>query len=551
MNLNWDNTNWWNKKNIIALGIALIVALGVFLFIDIFAQKTVQRIIIAAKVPASTHVIVSTVSNSGKVAAIGSMDFKSEQPPKHTLNGTQWLNTPLSRLQLEFVLKDTSSTDRSLSILNIQAPMPYSTNYYFGIKQIPLHFKSAQSTSDTHASYEFDANTNKVTIRSLKPIGDPNRLLVLGVSTLFFFGIWFLIRNSAWGEIPAFKDMSLGNHISSTAEFNAINGLRGVAALLVLLSHSTPQFHSVQMGLALLFVISGFLLSKPFVLDSSKIFSVANIERYITKRLKRILPMYYLFVVITYVFSFKFDVAIRHFLFIQAEGHLWPMTQIFAFYMLLPFILLICCAAYKLNRLLPLILLSVATYFSVTAMSTWEPFFNGEYSHKFFLYAFLMGVAASYVQYDLIGKRKISNTLALQSLGVAALVITIMTILWSAPVKPPYLIQIYISQFYVKCLLAVAIILLALNTPNSFYSAIISNWLFRSVGIVGFSFYILHGLGMRIASEFARNYLGASGDIRSFAFAAGAFCVTYIMAIAAYSYVERPFFGYRKQSATS
>jgi len=56
---------------------------------------------------------------------------------------------------------------------------------------------------------------------------------------------------------------------------------------------------------------------------------------------------------------------------------------------------------------------------------------------------------------------------------------------------------------------------------------------------------------MRIASEFARNYLGASGDIRSFAFAAGAFCVTYIMAIAAYSYVERPFFGYRKQSATS
>ena len=244
--------------------------------------------------------------------------------------------------------------------------------------------------------------------------------------------------------------MSLGNKISSSAEFDSINGIRGLAALMVLFSHTAPGWEALQIGLGLLFVISGFLLAKPFVLNNSKIYNLDYLERYVTKRLKRILPMYYLFVFITYVLTFKFDVALRHFLFVQAEGHLWPMTQIFAFYMLLPFILMISCAAHKLHRLLPLILLAIAVYCAITMMTGWKPFFNGLYHHEFALFAFLMGVLASYIQYDWLSKiefMRTGNRLIRELVGVFALVLTVLAILWSAPMKPGPEIFKYISQF--------------------------------------------------------------------------------------------------------
>ena len=134
---------------------------------------------------------------------------------------------------------------------------------------------------------------------------------------LFFLVLVFCIGNhSNWPAFPAFADMNLGNQISSTAEFNTINGIRGLAALLVLLSHTAPGWLAVQMGLALLFVISGFLLTKPFALDSNRIFSWSRIENYLTKRMRRILPMYFLFVFITYGLTFKLEELFRHLLFI-------------------------------------------------------------------------------------------------------------------------------------------------------------------------------------------------------------------------------------------
>ena len=324
-----------------------------------------------------------------------------------------------------------------------------------------------------------------------------------------------------------------------------------MAALLVLLSHTAPGFEALQMGLAFLFVLSGFLLSKPYVLDSQKIFSWSNVEHYISKRLRRILPMYYLYIFLIYVMTFQFDTAIRHFFFEQSAGHLWPMTQIFAFYMMLPIILIISSASYRLHRVLPIVLLGAASYASVTLMAGWKPFYNGDYSHEFFLYAFLIGILISYVQYDLIGKPAVKpwgQRWSREILGVIAALITFYIIAWSAPMKPSAEIFRWVSQFWLKCIVSALIILFALNTPKTIYQLIISNWLFRSVGVIGFSFYILHGLGMQIFEQFQIQYLDSvNPGGRSWAFMLGAFCVTYPMAVVAYSFVERPFFGYKQK----
>lgn len=543
-----------DKQNLFGIVGGAVAAICVFILISVFFQKTANRILVKGFFTTDTMVTVSTVSSAGNIGSIGTFEFKAKTGNKRADHqGTKVINAPIGRLRLDFEATDKQAdlSSASFNLESIRIPMPYSKNFHFTRSQIDSAFKSDTAISNKASHFSYNADTGRATLESIEPIGTKNYFLTYGMSLLFFFGIWFLIKNSMWSEIPAFKDMHLGNKISSSSEFNSINGLRGLAALMVLFSHTAPGWESLQIGLGLLFVISGFLLSKPFVLDNHKVFSLANIQRYVTKRLKRILPMYYLFVFITYVLAFKFDVALRHFLFIQAEGHLWPMTQIFAFYMLLPFVLMICSAAHKIHRILPIALLATAIYFSITMMRGWMPFFNGYYHHEFALFAFLMGVLAAYIQYDFLKNRDFfhtGNRVLREALGLFALVLTVLTILWSAPMKPDPAIFHYLSQFYIKCILCVLIILLTINTPGTLYNKLMSNWLFRSVGVIGFSFYILHGLGMQIADNFALQFLGNTQlGGRSWEYMAGAFGVTYFMAIAAYSYVERPFFGYREK----
>jgi peptidoglycan/LPS O-acetylase OafA/YrhL len=235
---------------------------------------------------------------------------------------------------------------------------------------------------------------------------------------------------------------------------------------------------------------------------------------------------------------------------VQAEGHLWPMTQIFAFYMLLPLVLMITSVLMRAHVVLPILALCAGAVFWWTSMTDWKPFFNGEYFHEFYLYAFLLGVAASYLQYGVIAKSTHSSEFFTRwrwpfaLLGVITLVLTIA---WSAPVTPPALVQPYISQFYMKSILSVLIILIALNIRGTFFNKLIANAFFRSVGIVGFSFYILHGLGMQIVQETQKQLLGIPNPAdRSWEFVIAAFVVTYLMSLITYSYVERPFFGFRR-----
>ncbi len=537
---------------------AVIVACIVFVLTHVFFQNTTSRVIVAGVFPADTLVTVHSLSGSGKSSELDSFIIKAGAG-KATRGGTRVMNLPIKKLRIQFELEPDAHKQLSnnkpldFTLSQIQVIKPYQNHYYYSGKYIAQGFQSSQSIDDSGRRFTY--GETQTVLDSRESIGEPNWLLVLGVTALFFVAVFLLARNTSLLSLPAFEDMSLGNKISSSGEFNSINGLRGLAALLVILSHTAPEFESVQVGLALLFVISGFLLSKPFVLDSQKIFRWDSIERYVVKRLKRILPMYYLYIFLIYVVTFEFDTAIRHFFFVQSAGHLWPMTQIFAFYMMLPFVLLLTSYTYRFSRFLPVAILAVFIYLSVVYMGSWTPFYNGLYSHKFFLYAFFIGVLSSYIQYDWIAKYVSpdwGNRWSREALGIVAALITFYIIAWSAPMKPSPEIFHWVSQFWLKCIVSAAIILLALNTPKTAFQWLISNWLFRSVGVIGFSFYILHGLGMQIFEQIQIQYLASpNAGERSWEFLLGSFCVSYAMAVITYSFVERPFFGYREKNQTS
>jgi len=542
-------------NDLLAISLAAIFAAATYILSSVYFQNTTSRVLVQGYFSHDTHIIVSAVSANGSV---GELDrFLIEGSASRTLQyaGSRQMNLPSSGIQLELFSESSSDASESVDIFltSIRVFKPYMDHFYFNGENIDEYFVRVGSNEVSARKFVLSDKNSRAVLRSKLPISDSNWGLIIGLPVLFFFGTWFLLKNSLWSKIPAFADMSLGHRISSSDEFNSINGIRGLAALLVLLSHTAPRFEAVQIGLSLLFVISGFLLSKPFVIDSQKIFSWTNIEHFVTKRLKRILPMYYFYIFLIYVVTFKFDTAIRHFFFVQAEGHLWPMTQIFLFYMLLPFVLLICCATYRIHRIIPALILTIAIYFSIAEMGKWTPFYNGERFRPFFLYAFLMGVLASYIQYDWIGPKGLArwgSRWQREILGCLGIVLVFYTIAWSAPLKPSPAIFKWVSLFWVKCAASALIILVTLNTHGTLYNKIISNSLFRSVGVIGFSFYILHGLGMQIFEQIQLQYLGSTiAGGRSWEFVIGAFFVSYLMAIITYSYVERPFFGYREKKS--
>lgn len=546
-----------SKRNIVSAIAAIIIGLFVYSVSLSVLGPTVTRVIIKAEMPIDMEVHIGTVSNKGVHSKVDSILVTGKAGRSAQRISTKLLDLPFGRLTLSFHVNESEHFEptirnqiKPIIIHNVQIIHTYSDDSFINDRRI-LDFFDGSSAADNQYSLPIANAGNYYQLISKETIDSPTHVYAVGLAFIFAFGCFFLIRQIQISSIPAFKDMSLGRDISSTHEFGTINGLRGLAALLVLFSHTAPGFEALQVGLAMLFVISGFLLSKPFILTPNKIFNIANIEIYLVKRLKRILPMYYIYIFMVYVVTMNLDIALRHFLFVQAEGHLWPMTQIFAFYLLLPFILLITSLLFEANRVLPIILLSLVAVWWWSNLNDWRPFYNGQGYREFLLHAFLMGVIASYIQYGFIVHNQALLGFIKKWSWVFAgfgLTITALTIAWSAPVSPPDFIAPYINQFYVKCILCVLILLLALNTVGTWFNALISSWLLRSVGVVGFSFYILHGLGMKLVLSTQTQLFGITDPSqRSWSFMLLAFLVTYIMSLISYSFVERPFFGYRRK----
>ena len=98
--------------------------------------------------------------------------------------------------------------------------------------------------------------------------------------------------------------MSKNNNI---VYLNGLNGLRAIAALFVLFSHIIqPEFINfgnpirirlpmAQHGVTLFFVISGFLITFLLLLEKDK--TEIDIRNFYIRRILRIWPIYYLFII--------------------------------------------------------------------------------------------------------------------------------------------------------------------------------------------------------------------------------------------------------------
>jgi peptidoglycan/LPS O-acetylase OafA/YrhL len=119
---------------------------------------------------------------------------------------------------------------------------------------------------------------------------------------------------------------AVGSSTLNAPHIPELDGVRGVAILLVMIGHGWPRFSLLAVsGVGLFFVLSGFLITRILLKSVAKSHYFKN---FYIRRALRIWPLYYLILGLAYltpIFSFSHvdNPAYRFFLYIQ---NFWPLN---------------------------------------------------------------------------------------------------------------------------------------------------------------------------------------------------------------------------------
>lgn len=143
--------------------------------------------------------------------------------------------------------------------------------------------------------------------------------------------------------------------------YNQINGIRFIAVIFVIFHHTIGNeiekiFNFGFFGVNLFFVLSGFLISEKLILEKLKGTSdKVIIKNFFFRRLLRIFPLYFLYLIICYIivpnefshytfwlitFSTNFWITLNNELTFWYLTHLWSIALEEQFYLFWPFIII-------------------------------------------------------------------------------------------------------------------------------------------------------------------------------------------------------------------
>lgn len=319
----------------------------------------------------------------------------------------------------------------------------------------------------------------------------------------------------------------------------ALDGLRGVAALMVVISHLSNStnwlggllgFGGGQVGVMIFFALSGYLMGALYL---NQPFSARETSRYATHRIARVAPLYYAIVVIsfgattavghTFLYAIDRSNVWDHILLIRGIGPLWTIPVEMQFYVafialwalhtrvgnaaLIGACVLIACGAVLLNvESSGETLLKAASFFAVgmiVSRTLYAHAFHKGWLALVWNCAFAIGIALTFLLYpriqDAIFGARIEN-------------------MWSSPIYP-----------------LVVAFLLAASTQAPLAKTMLGNPAMTYLGAISYSVYLLHMPAI--------NLLRNTTDLRETPplFFAAVIITTIVAASISYFAFERPF----------
>jgi peptidoglycan/LPS O-acetylase OafA/YrhL len=181
--------------------------------------------------------------------------------------------------------------------------------------------------------------------------------------------------------------MITGRELSHRSlQIDSLDGLRGLAILIVFLSHASnhdiPLIPFVDLsgtgksGVYLFFMLSSFLLTYPFIVLAERAFSIRALANYFLRRFLRIYPLLILYLLLALgttqlshtlllgrargiPFPLTPTEFLRSLLLLQAKGVTWIIPVEFKFYFLLPVLAIVLGVLFR-KRIIPASLLTIS-----------------------------------------------------------------------------------------------------------------------------------------------------------------------------------------------
>jgi peptidoglycan/LPS O-acetylase OafA/YrhL len=284
--------------------------------------------------------------------------------------------------------------------------------------------------------------------------------------------------------------MASPDHASD--RLDALDGLRGFACMIVVISHFSSytwtfpkilSFGAGQIGVMMFFALSGYLMSYIYL---NSTLSLNSLRKYVVRRLSRILPLYYLVVISAFVVNSVYgtklynltDANIDEALFlIKAQNVLWTIPVEVKFYMIFPIFVMIAAVFGNIffAVVMACVVLYMLAYFDQKGVSVLQ---TGHY--------FLIGIIAQIVN------AKIKDRLWSIVANGAFLVALLMTLLSFPGVRAILGIPVA-NMWNDPVVMAALFVMFVVVSRSSLANLLFANRPMMFLGMISFSLYLLHG----------------------------------------------------------
>lgn len=340
----------------------------------------------------------------------------------------------------------------------------------------------------------------------------------------------------------------------------ALDGVRGLAVIIVLLSHTSGRDQVLHPGLDFLgighvgvylfFVLSGYLLMNNLLIEFNNHRSI-SLKKYFVRRFFRIAPLYYL--VITYVFISQiysgeintkylhindgWQGYIKHLIFYKGDSVFWTIpTEIF-FYLLLPFIFILFI---RFQERWLILLSAVVIFFSFWTLLSILKIVDGIPQPKIidikqgsqFLEVFLIGCLAAFLKEQRWFNQTFLSNKGLIIINLSTIILLLATLVFVSKSFLFFERSYYDLRWFSIVYGMIFSLMVMAGQKKGMLNKIFSNKFLVISGLLGFSIYLTHFEVIRIVNLF---------DIEpQFRFIIS-MLFTYSLSFFLYMLVEKPF----------
>lgn len=333
-----------------------------------------------------------------------------------------------------------------------------------------------------------------------------------------------------------------------------LDGLRGLAVLIVLMSHSAAfgMHGQGSLGVLLFFFLSGFVLTLPYAETPGNLLNKNELFRFASNRFLRIVPVYLVAVAAITIAS---DSGLGWFLynasFIKGWNHLWSVAEEVRFYLLFPFV--IALLALLPGHILRMLILVILIYYSYRYRDVHKiDLMDGRFV-GFYFWMFLGG-SLTCMLYSWPVIQKFRNNTTLKHIASLAAILVLLFIFLSSnhlistlwkPLFSDLPNNFHLNGWSMPGMWFGLFLVLLLSVTlfnNSVPGKFLQSPLLRHIGLLSYSLYLFHMYILLSLQRMGFKYEGLFVAV---------FLLSWLIALFTYLCIEKPFLMLKPKRATS